>query len=204
MFVPSELHWRWKLLLSPGSPLCHIIPETNGELPGSGFHCVMGFKKGFVLEPVSFFGKTEQWQTFDVIQSNSLKQSLWQFIPLKLQAMFPFMLKKDYHLWHLSCNSYGRACLFTSRASNRGAFKKWCTLIWQSQTFFKSGTGVGTVSFTFLQTCKDLNLRFVRVRFLVYHKETSGWLVWCCSSLRAFNIQMGAITKVCQAMPLYT
>lgn len=72
------------------------------------------------------------------IQRNTLKQVLWQFIPLKPKVMFPFALKQDYQVWHLSCNSHRTVCLFASRPWKGVTFKACCALIWQFQTFFFS------------------------------------------------------------------
>lgn len=62
--------------------------------------------------------------------------------------MFPFVLKKDYQLWHLSRNSHGTACLVTSRAWNGETFKERCALIWQSQNIVQNArTARGSVRF---------------------------------------------------------
>lgn len=127
--VPSKPHWRWKLLSSSGSPLCLIIPQTTEETLSWCFSCETNsneLRKRFALRLIFFCGETEQCQAFDEIQRNTLKQSLWQFIPLKPKVMFPFVLKKEYQLWHLSCNSHGTACLFASRAWKGVTFKERC------------------------------------------------------------------------------
>lgn len=145
MSVPSKPRWRWKLFLSLGSPLCLNIPQTIEGTLSWCFSCVKKKKKNtnelakwFALQPIFFCGETEQCQAFDEIQRNTLKQSLWQFIPLKPKVMFPFVSKKDYQLWHLSCNSHGTACLIASRAWKGVTFKERCALIWQFQTCFNA------------------------------------------------------------------
>ena len=58
--------------------------------------------KRFALQPIFFCGETEQCQAFDEIQRNTLKQSLWQFIPLKPKVMFPFVSKRktiSFDIW---------------------------------------------------------------------------------------------------------
>ncbi len=140
MSVPSKLYWRWKLLSSSGCPPCLLIPQTTEKTLSWCFSCGKTsneLPKRFALQPI-FCGETEQCQAVDEIQKNTLKQSLWQFIPLKPKVMFPFVSKKDYQLWHLSCNSHRTACLFASRAWKGLTFKEWCALIWQFQTCFNA------------------------------------------------------------------
>lgn len=77
------------------------------------------FQKCFALQPVSLT-EGEQCQAFDEIQSSHFDNSF----PLKPTVMFPFMWRKHYHLWHLSSNSIGTACLFASRVWNGVSFFK--------------------------------------------------------------------------------
>lgn len=146
MSIPSKPRWRWMLSLSPGSQLCHCSRDNRGDtkllLPlgkKNQQKTVMSFQNSMVCSQSSS-GETKRCQVFDEIQSNTLKQTFWQFIPVKPKVMFPFVLKKDYQHWHLSYNSHATACLFASRAWNGVSFKERSALIWQSQTCFKSGT----------------------------------------------------------------
>lgn len=126
---------------------CVIIPETIEETLSCCFpwrkktkqKTVMSFQNSMVCSQSSS-GEMKRCQVFDEIQSNALKQTFWQFIPVKPKVMFPFVLKKHYQHWHLSYNSHATACLFASRAWNGVSFKERSALIWQSQTCFKSGT----------------------------------------------------------------
>lgn len=174
MSVPSKPQWRWKLLSSSGSPLCLIIPQTIEETLSWCLSCGKTsneLPKRFALQPIFFCGGTEQCQSVDEIQKNTLKQSLWQFIPLKPKVMFPFVSKKDYQLWHLSRNSHRTACLFASRAWKGLTFKERRALIWQFQTCFnakkkkktKSRTVWGCVRFVSSPhtSWKGLNMCFV-------------------------------------------
>ena len=86
--------------------------------------------------------------------------------------MFPFVLKKDYQIWHRSCDSHKTTCLFPSRARRGMSFEKQHALIWQFQTVFQfiswkwGQQGTCQVSFLLSHISKDLNKRFHHNSFL--------------------------------------